>query len=116
MAIRLVLSDRVTFTSRFEFVLSLKFHLLGSPPGPELEYAVDRESYSLAAGLSLGMITLGCGNNLPGMTDLDMVDQLYHYINGGIKKVILLHVVYCHTKRPKTKYATICISGKIGRG
>lgn len=67
--------------------------LLGSPPGPELEYAVDRESYSLAAGLSLGMITLGCGNNLPGMTDLDMVDQLYHYINGGITKVLLLHTV-----------------------
>lgn len=67
--------------------------MVGSPPGPELEYAVDRESYSLAAGLSLGMIILGCGNDLPGMTDLDLVDQLYHYINGGIKKVCLLYVL-----------------------
>ena len=31
------------------------------------------------------MVTLGCGVDLPGMTDLDLVDQLYHYINGGIK-------------------------------
>lgn len=79
--------------------------LLGSPPGPELEYAVDRESYSLAAGLSLGMITLGCGNNLPGMTDLDMVDQLYHYINGGITKVLLLHT-HINVVILKVKYAT----------
>ena len=56
---------------------------------------MDRESYSLAAGLSLGMITLGCGNDLPGMTDLDLVDQLYHYINGGIKKVCLCIFVTC---------------------
>ncbi|XP_065897309.1 anaphase-promoting complex subunit 1-like [Dysidea avara] len=58
---------------------------IGSPPGPDVEYAVDRESYSLVAGLSLGMVTIGCGVDLPGMTDLDLVDQLYHYINGGIK-------------------------------
>ena len=56
---------------------------------------MDRESYSLAAGLSLGMITLGCGSDLPGMTDLDLVDQLYHYINGGIKKVCLCIFVVC---------------------
>ena len=64
------------------------------------------------------MITLGCGNNLPGMTDLDMVDQLYHYINGGIKKVLLLHVVYCHTNRPETNVLSYnCyVAGKIGRG
>ena len=28
-------------------------------PGPEMEDALDRESHALAAGLSLGMITLG---------------------------------------------------------
>ena len=32
---------------------------LGRPPGPEMENCTDRESYSLAAGLALGMITLG---------------------------------------------------------
>ena len=28
-------------------------------PGPELEFAEDRESYSLSAGFTLRMITLG---------------------------------------------------------
>lgn len=31
----------------------------GRPPGPEMEYCTDRESYSLAAGLALGMVCLG---------------------------------------------------------
>ena len=57
------------------------------------------------------MITLGCGNNLPGMTDLDMVDQLYHYINGGIKKVRTFIVI---SKTKEIKYATV-LAGKIGR-
>ncbi len=35
---------------------------LGRPPGPELENCTDRESYSLAAGLALGMITFGKGS------------------------------------------------------
>ena len=32
---------------------------IGREPGPELEFAENRESYSLSAGLALGMITLG---------------------------------------------------------
>lgn len=32
---------------------------IGRPPGPEMEHCIDRESYSLAAGLALGLITLG---------------------------------------------------------
>ena len=32
---------------------------LGKLPGPELENAMDRESYSLTAGLALGVITMG---------------------------------------------------------
>lgn len=32
---------------------------IGRPPGPEMEFAENRESYSLAVGLALGMITLG---------------------------------------------------------
>ena len=30
----------------------------GRPPGPEMENAVNRESYSLAAGLALGLVML----------------------------------------------------------
>lgn len=40
--------------------------ILGRPPGPEMEYCTDRESYSLAAGLALGMVCLGvnhCNNS-----------------------------------------------------
>ena len=37
---------------------------LGRPPGPEMENCADRESYSLSAGLALGMITLGHGESL----------------------------------------------------
>ncbi len=32
---------------------------IGHAPGPELEFAENRESYSLSAGIALGMITLG---------------------------------------------------------
>lgn len=35
------------------------FYFTGRPPGPEMEYCTDRESYSLAAGLALGMVCLG---------------------------------------------------------
>ena len=34
------------------------FHRTGRPPGPEMENAVNRESYSLAAGLALGLVML----------------------------------------------------------
>ena len=34
---------------------------LGRLPGPEAENCSDRESYSLSAGLALGMITFGQG-------------------------------------------------------
>ena len=37
---------------------------IGRPPGPEMENSVDRESYSLAAGLALGFVTLGKGERL----------------------------------------------------
>ncbi|KAI4812434.1 hypothetical protein KUCAC02_023822 [Chaenocephalus aceratus] len=53
---------------------------IGRPPGPEMEYCTDRESYSLAAGLALGMVCLGHGSNLIGMTDLNVPEQLYQYM------------------------------------
>ena len=41
------------------------FSHLGRPPGPEMENCTDRESYSLAAGLALGLVMLGVSNMLP---------------------------------------------------
>jgi anaphase-promoting complex subunit 1 len=58
-------------------------------PGPELEFADDRESYSLAAGIALGMITLGRGGDLPGMGDLRLVERLAVLILGGPKSQML---------------------------
>ena len=53
--------------------------------GPEMENCVNRESYSLTAGLSLGMILLGKGHNMFGgmKTGLTFTTQLYSYIKGG---------------------------------
>ncbi|XP_054720739.1 LOW QUALITY PROTEIN: anaphase-promoting complex subunit 1-like [Uloborus diversus] len=59
---------------------------IGRPPGPEMEHCIDRESYSLAAGLALGLITLGKGKEMSGIADLPMADQLYHYMVGGHKR------------------------------
>ncbi|KAE8280877.1 Anaphase-promoting complex subunit 1 [Larimichthys crocea] len=42
-----------------------------------------QESYSLAAGLALGMVCLG---NLIGMTDLNVPEQLYQYMVGGHRR------------------------------
>nr|XP_033469621.1 anaphase-promoting complex subunit 1 isoform X3 [Epinephelus lanceolatus] len=59
---------------------------IGRPPGPEMEYCTDRESYSLAAGLALGMVCLGHGSNLIGMIDLNVPEQLYQYMVGGHRR------------------------------
>ena len=40
------------------FVHIYIFYRTGRPPGPEMENAVNRESYSLAAGLALGLVML----------------------------------------------------------
>jgi len=58
---------------------------LGRPPGPELENCVDRESYSLTAGLALGMITMGKGEQLVagGLADLALPSILHNHMAGG---------------------------------
>ncbi|CAL4136333.1 unnamed protein product [Meganyctiphanes norvegica] len=59
---------------------------IGRPPGPEMENSNDRESYSLAAGLALGLVMFGRGGEAVGFTDLNIAGELYHYIEGGHKK------------------------------
>lgn len=45
-----------------------------------MKNCVDRESYSLTAGLALGLVVLGCG----GATDLASIpDTLHYYMVGG---------------------------------
>lgn len=67
---------------------------IGRPPGPEMEHYIDRESYSLAAGISFGLVTLGQGNRMVSLLSsssdrqqsLSMADQLCNYMIGGHKK------------------------------
>lgn len=37
---------------------------------------MDREAYSLSAGLALGMVTLARGSSAPGLADLRIEDRL----------------------------------------
>lgn len=59
---------------------------IGRPPGPEMENSVDRESYSLAAGLALGLVTLKQGDKPAGLSDLNVPDTLHYYMVGGNKR------------------------------
>ncbi|XP_063911869.1 anaphase-promoting complex subunit 1 isoform X2 [Zophobas morio] len=59
---------------------------IGRPPGPEMENSVDRESYSLAAGLSLGLVTLKQGSCSLGLSDLNISDRLHYYMVGGNRR------------------------------
>lgn len=43
----------------------------------------DRESYSLSAGIALGIVNLGWGSELPGMSDLKIDERLIRFIEGG---------------------------------
>ncbi|KAF5270424.1 hypothetical protein FQR65_LT05612 [Abscondita terminalis] len=61
---------------------------IGRPPGPEMENSTDRESYSLAAGLALGLVTLQQGGRPSGLSDLNVPDTLHYYMVGGNKRVL----------------------------
>ncbi|XP_019754293.2 anaphase-promoting complex subunit 1 [Dendroctonus ponderosae] len=71
---------------------------IGRPPGPEMENSVDRESYSLAAGLALGLVMLKHGDQPKGMSDLSVSDTLHYYMVGGNKRPV--------TGSQKDKYKT----------
>jgi anaphase-promoting complex subunit 1 len=45
--------------------------------------SIDRESYTLSAGIALGIVNLGSGSDLPGMSDLNMDERLIRFIEGG---------------------------------
>ena len=54
-----------------------------------MENCSDRESYSLAAGLGLGMVMLGKGQEPAGLADLNMADQLFHFMVGGHRRPLV---------------------------
>jgi len=59
---------------------------IGRPPGPEMDNSIDRESYSLGASLGLGLVVLGKGSDVVGLSDLSIADTLHYYMVGGHKK------------------------------
>ncbi|CAL1682145.1 unnamed protein product [Lasius platythorax] len=54
---------------------------IGRPPGPEMKNCVNRESYSLAAGLALGLVILGSGGGAD--VPASIPDTLHYYMVGG---------------------------------
>lgn len=59
---------------------------IGRLPGPEANSHVDRESYSLSAGLAFGLVNLCKG----GLTTISSSDQLRLYMLGGKRKPLTL--------------------------
>ena len=62
---------------------------IGRLPGNEIDkevHSLDREAYSLTAGLSLGMILLEKGKKSLTIMDSTFTDELYHYMVGGHKE------------------------------
>ena len=55
-----------------------------SPTTAEVSARTDSESYSLSAGLALGLVTLGCGREQRGesLADLELAAQLQRYVVG----------------------------------
>lgn len=67
---------RSTIDDRIQFFCFVLYYFgacpSGRPPGPEMEYCTDRESYSLAAGLALGMVCLGVSHTDRNIPLIDM--------------------------------------------
>lgn len=62
---------------------------IGRLPGNEVDkdlHSLDREAYSLTAGLSLGLILLEQGKHSLTIMDSTFTDELYHYMVGGHKE------------------------------
>ncbi|GJP44122.1 hypothetical protein CLOM_g3524 [Closterium sp. NIES-68] len=51
---------------------------------PEGEGSMEREGYSLAAGLALGLVTLGTAGSAWGLSDLRVEDQLQRYFSPAL--------------------------------
>ncbi|EFN54660.1 hypothetical protein CHLNCDRAFT_9822, partial [Chlorella variabilis] len=56
---------------------------IGRRPGAACTRCRDREGYALAAGLALGLITLGRGRAAVGLADLHLEDKLRYFMIGG---------------------------------
>ena len=70
------------------YMAEVMLNEIGRSPGPEMEHSSDRDSYSLTAGLALGMIALKQGSQQNGSDELKLYDNLYFYIFGGSRRFL----------------------------
>lgn len=54
---------------------------------PSLDKNFSRESYSLTAGISLGLIILGKGSNCSSLSDLQIENRLLEYMDGSYENI-----------------------------
>ncbi|CDW78298.1 UNKNOWN [Stylonychia lemnae] len=50
---------------------------------PLSDKAIEREGYALASGIALGLVNLGVGNQMQGLSDLKLDERLIRYVEGG---------------------------------
>lgn len=55
---------------------------IGRITGPKMTDTCTRESHAFCAGLALGMVVLGKGNDIPALADLQITEKLRQYIEG----------------------------------
>lgn len=79
------------------FYYNLILLIIGRPPGPEMENSSDRECYSLAAGLGLGLVVLGKGSGPSGLGDPSIADTLQYYMVGGTKRPLTGKILFYKT-------------------
>ena len=56
---------------------------IGRSPGPDTTDTCSREAHALGAGLALGMVVLGKGDDTPALADLQIAERLRQYMEGG---------------------------------
>ncbi|MCO5580420.1 hypothetical protein L7F22_034286 [Adiantum nelumboides] len=67
--------------SRADLLVAAGQAEIGRKPGSD--NVLEREGYALAAGLALGLVTLGKGKSAWGLADLSIEERLLHYMSGG---------------------------------
>ena len=50
---------------------------------PLSDKAIEREGYALASGIALGLVNLGIGSEMQGISDLKLNERLIRFVEGG---------------------------------
>ena len=85
-------------TCFFDPLSSLALHfscVTDRSPSTDADVSIEREAYSLSAGFALGMVTLGKGDNLVELSDLNISDKLFHLMTGKHKRGTLSNRFAC---------------------